>query len=666
MALGDKIEIAVAGGEKLRVREKDIEALHPGPLASPDDPPLAGAPGGALTGDVRGAWELLAGTLAPGDAVSLKELAELAYGEFSPQSAWAAYALLREGVYFSGTGAALYPRDVSEVEAEERKRDGKQRDALEREAFLERLKADKLILPGAEDSPDYLPSGRYTDPPGGTPSDLRFFQDVEALAWGKSAKSRTLKDLGRPETPEEAHRFLLSAGVWTPWVNPHPERFGVSAVSAKEGVAVPPAEARADLTGLRSYAIDNAYSADPDDAVSIEGPDTEGRVTLYVHIADPAASVLPGSPADLEARGRGATLYLPEGPARMFADEALPRFALGVCRDYEDFAASRPPGPDETSMALTFKLTLRSGGPVLDIEILPSRVNVTRLTYREADERAKTENPPSGTNPVNADPVAADLTALLALAEANVTRRVKAGAVMIDLPEAHISVDIPRRSIEVEADAPSPSADMVRECMLLAGEGAAHWASRRQLPFPFVCQETGDLPNDPLPGLAGSYQLRRCMRPRTLSVKPGAHFGLGLDEYTQVTSPLRRYTDLLAHQQIRAALGVGLYAGREPLTEDEVLFALSAGDAASLAVIQAERASRAHWMAVYLAAYLDKPDDSWDGVVLERKGPRALVSIPALGVETQIPLKTGEGPNEPVQLKLVSIRIPEAEFVFSA
>jgi exoribonuclease-2 len=155
------------------------------------------------------------------------------------------------------------------------------------------------------------------------------------------------------------------------------------------------------------------------------------------------------------------------------------------------------------------------------------------------------------------------------------------------------------------------------------------------------------------------------MRPRTLSVKPGLHSGLGLDEYTQVTSPLRRYTDLLAHQQIRAALRTGCYADREPLTEDEVLLALSAGDVAAQATVQAERASRAHWLAVYLAVYLDKQDSRWEGVVLERKSGRAVVSIPVLGLETQVPLKTNAGPNEPVQLRLVSVRIPEAELVFS-
>ncbi|MDR0452878.1 MAG: RNB domain-containing ribonuclease [Treponema sp.] len=652
-AIGDKIDISVLGGEKLRVREKDIELIHPGPLDA-----SAGALAGAaepLDGEIRDAWELLGAGADPAARLTLKELAELVYGGYSPQTAWAAYGLLREGVYFAGSPGAISPCGAAAVEAAEQRRDGKLRDAREREGFLLRIRANAPILPKPEDSPDYQAAGRYSDSPGGGATDLRFLQDVEALAFGRSGKSRTLKDLGRPETPEEAHRLLLSWGVWTPWVNPHPSRFGVSAVSAQEAVPPPPAESRADLASLRSYAIDNAYSADPDDAVSVEGPDSEGRYTLYVHVADPAASALPGSPADLEARGRGATLYLPEGPARMLAEDVLSRFALSPVGALSPLPVrERPAG---VFPALSFRLSLFPGGVPENIEVFPSLVKVTRLSYEEAD-RIVSGRVASGDDPA----AASDLVALAGLGEANTARRVKAGAVMIDLPEAHIAVDIPERRITVEPNAPSAAAAMVRECMLLAGEAAARWASSRSLPFPYVCQEAGDLPGSPLPGPAGSWQLRRCMRARTLSAKPGPHAGLGLEKYTQVTSPLRRYTDLLTHQQIRAALGSGAYVGRPPLSEDEILPALAAGEAASTAVVHAERASRGHWLAVYLSGM---KDSQWEAVVLEKRGGFAAVIIPALGLETQIPLRDGMELNDLARISLVSVRIPQALAVFA-
>ena len=629
---GEKINIAVLDGESARVRAKDIEVIHPGPAALKDlEPP-------APEGNVREAWELLAddASAAPGGAgssrgISLKELAELIYGSFTPGAAWAAYETIKRGLYFSGDTGAVRARPRGFVEEEEKKRDEKQRESGERAAFIEKLKK--------------LPAHKYGDGgPDLSGGERRFLLDVEALALGKSDKSRTLKDLGKPETPEDAHRLLLASGLWDVWVNPHPGRFGLSRESPKIIPPPPPDENRLDLTHLAAYAIDNPWSSDPDDAVSLEisaaaSGDASGaeKYVLWVHVADPASSVYPGSPADIEARGRGATLYLPEGASLMLSREALPLFGLGL---------------SDVSPALSVKLSLSPALAIEDTEIFPSFVRVTRLSYAEADGLIA-----SGTV----------LTALAALAERNIERRLDSGAVMIDLPEAHIRVNPAGKigeQITVEPLASYRSADMVRECMILAGEGAARWALQRRLAFPYISQEAGELPAQRLPGLAGAFQLRRCMRPRVLSAKPGVHWGLGLDEYTQVTSPLRRYTDLLCHQQIRACLAKNCGAssqGEEPLGEEEVLFRASAAEAAALVTVKAERASRAHWLAVYLS---DRKDSVWEAVVLERKGSKGAVIIPALGIETQVGLRGNEEPNELIHVRLSSVKIPEAELYF--
>jgi exoribonuclease-2 len=604
---GEKIEIVPLMDDedkKLRVREKDVELLHPGPLTGPEGfgeelPP----------GDVRGAWELLEGSTVP-----LREMAELVYGAYTPRTSWAAYLLLKDGLYFSGDMGAVTARPAPEVEAGEKKRAEKQRDTEERETLLALLRAKKLGFSG---------DGPVREAPFDEGQVRKFLQDVDALAYGKTDRSRTLKDLGRPETPEEAHRLFLETGLWTVRVNPHPARFGLSPVSARILPGPPPEEERLDLTRLKAYAIDNAWSDDPDDAISLEDSGSEGRRILWVHVADPGASILPDSPADREARNRGATLYLPEGASRMIAEEALSFYALGL---------------GETSPALSFKMVLNGDLSVAETDIIPSRVRVTRLSYGEADS----------------EKYAPELAGLFALAKANLARRTAAGAVSIELPEVHISLT--GEGVSIEPLEAFRSADMVRECMLLAGEEAGRWALRKGLPFPYISQEKGDLPKTPLPGLAGSYQLRRCMRPRSLSVKPGLHAGLGLDLYTQVTSPLRRYTDLLAHQQIRSLLRGGV-----PLGEDEVLLRIAAADAAASGTVQAERAARSHWTAVYLS---DKKGSEWGGIMAEKRGSRSLVLVPALGLETQVPLRGEPEPNDPVVLVLTAVKIPEGEAVF--
>jgi exoribonuclease-2 len=266
-------------------------------------------------------------------------------------------------------------------------------------------------------------------------------------------------------------------------------------------------------------------------------------------------------------------------------------------------------------------------------------VRVTRLSYEEADNDER-------------------ITPILALAACNIEKRLDLGASLIEFPEVRITVNGDEVDITPQKDRKSAAA--VRECMLLAGEAAARWAQTRKLPFPYITQETGDIPNTIYEGLAGSYQLRRCMRPRVLSTRPGLHWGLGLDIYSQVTSPLRRYTDLLAHQQIRALL-----AGEPPLDEDALLLKLGAADRATVAAARADRATNLHWKLVYL---LNKRESVWDAVLLEKGGPRAALFIPALGMETScapgrsikdIPL------NGDIKLRLKSVGIAESHANFA-
>ena len=599
-----KITISLQDGGQVKVREKDIELIHPGPIMD-----FCGIDSRACGTSVREAWELLLDD--KGASVPLKELAALVSGEYTPSSAYTAYCLLRDGLYFSGSIDAIAPRGRDDVLSEEARRTERQRETGERVQFLERLKAC-LKRPDVNKL---------------SPDDARFLQDVEALAYGKSAKSRTMKELGLGETPEEAHAVLLKTGFWNETVNPHPSRFGHSLAHVNICPDAPKSEERRDLCRLASFAIDSPWCADPDDAVSIE-EDGEGRSILYVHIADPASSITPDSAAEKEARDRGATLYLPENTVRMLADDALPLFALGF---------------SEKSIAITFKMTLDKSCEIIDTDIFPSIVKVRRISYEDADREMENSNTPDSSA----------LRALYDLTQKIYRRRETQGAVNIELPETHITLE--NGNVKIEPVVSYRSASLVRECMIAAGEGAGTWAAGNGLPFPYISQEVeiqGKIPG----GLAGSWNLRRCMRPRILSTKPGRHQGLGLDIYTQVTSPLRRYTDLLAHMQIRAFLCAG-----NPLSTDEVSARLGFSEAAATAAVQAERASENHWTMVYL---FNKKDSVWDAVAIEKKGNRWAVIIPSLALETQVPLQRDVSPNENVKLILKSVNIPKGEAVF--
>ena len=109
------------------------------------------------------------------------------------------------------------------------------------------------------------------------PSELSAAQwtDIELTARGKQDKSRTLRELGRPETPESAHALLLEQGRWTEAQTPYAERLGTALEAVQLPVPEWPEEERLDLTSLAAYAIDD-----------------EGNPVSYTHLTLPTKRIV--------------------------------------------------------------------------------------------------------------------------------------------------------------------------------------------------------------------------------------------------------------------------------------------------------------------------------------------------------------------------------------
>jgi exoribonuclease-2 len=597
-AAGKKLEIELAGGESLLVRPKDVALLHPGPVGS-----LAGLKS-PDEGEIRAAWELLAG-----GETDIAELAELAHGAYTPAAALSAWAWVAEGLYFHGSPDRILARTPAEVASEQALRQARADEERAWAEFIGGLARSRLA-----------------------PDATRFLREVEDLALGRVERSRVLRELGHAESPESAHALLLKVGYWAPSVNPYPQRLAVPASPPPAEVTVPELspEPRMDLTHLVALAIDDEGNEEPDDALSLEGS------RLWVHIADVAALVPPDSPADLEARARGSTLYLPDGPVPMLPPGAIERLGLGLA---------------EVSPALSFGLELDGAGELRAVEIVPSWVRVTRLTYEEAASRLDQE----------------PLRGLDRLASRCQERRLALGAVCMALPEVRIWLEGER--VKIRPILPLRSREVVTEAMLMAGEAAARFALERQLPLPFTTQDspgTEDRPQD----LAGMFALRRSLRPSEYSSVPGRHAGLGLPAYAQATSPLRRYLDLVVHQQIRAWLrGVSGQEGvpaeaagaaggaphASPLGTAEIVERVGATAAAAGAVRSAERLSRLHWTLVYL---LQNPGWQGEGVLVDRFDVRGTVVIPELALDARMHVPRDLPLNSRLRLSLAEVTLP--------
>ena len=345
---------------------------------------------------------------------------------------------------------------------------------------------------------------------------------------------------------------------------------------------------------------------------------------LWVHVADVAALVAPDSDPDLEARGRGANLYLPERIVNMLPAGVTERLGLGL---------------QDVSPALSVGFALSPDGMPVDVEIVTSWVRVRRLTYNEVNGRLA-EQPFLG---------------MLEMARRFRARRAEAGSATIELPEVQVRVREGR--VEVRPLPRLESRELVTDAMLMAGEAVARFALEREIPIPFATQPPPDKTSKP-EDLAAMYAYRRQLRPSQVSTLPAPHAGLGLELYSRATSPLRRYSDLLVHQQLRAYL-----SGRPLLETAQVSERIAVAETASSGVRRAERLSNIHWKLVYL---IQNPEWQAQGVVVELNDGRGTLVIPELAMETKLRLRGGVSLNDSKKLTVREVELPELTVWFQA
>lgn len=582
---GDKkIEIQTDTGQTISVRPKDVILLHAGPLRSLGELK-------PVKGEVMAAWELLAG-----ETVRLPELVELAFDTDTPAATWAAWELVTEGLYFSGTPDEINVHTAETVAEIKAGREAKVAEERAWQELLARLHANTHL-----------------------PADAPTLGDVVSLALEQRDQSRVLRALAREETPQNAHKLLLDIGFWADTMNPYPTRLGATTVQPDITLPDLPEEERRDLTHLVALAIDDEGSTDPDDALSWE----DGR--LWVHIADVAALVAPDSLADREARSRGANLYLPEGTIHMLPADATELLGLGL---------------QEKSPALSFGMRMNADSTLAEVEIVPSWVHVTRLTYEEADERLD-------------EPIFKEL---YALARSYGARRRKNGSVEMDLPE--VKMRVKEGQVIIKPLPALRSRDLVREAMLMTGEAVTRYAAEHDLAIPYSTQDA-DEEVYTISGnsLSDMFAMRRYMKPSQYKSSPGRHTGLGMESYAQTTSPLRRYTDLLVHQQLRAHL-----RGEPTMEQQTLMERMAEAGTAMRSVRTAERLSNKYWKLVYLRRSLTE-GKPWqgEGIVVDRNGNRSLVLIPDLDLDTDI---YGQGDLEldtSLHLTIADVDLPQLE-----
>ncbi|KAJ8900750.1 hypothetical protein NDN08_000051 [Rhodosorus marinus] len=302
---------------------------------------------------------------------------------------------------------------------------------------------------------------------------------------------------------------------------------------------------RRDLTHLACYGIDTSDAVEVDDAISIEHGSEPGEPpTLWVHIADPTRWLDTTDQLTREALRRSCSVYLPT--------EDIPMFPMPIVESMFSLLAK------ETTEALSIGFQVNEDGRIdEDYEICTSLVSTQKITYDDVDALLES---------ADGDQAWKDFHDLEVACRQRRAWRTGQGAFTVELENPKLRVEgfngeNPKVSIEISR-MDTLAWNIVEEMMLAAGEVAGRFCKKNRIPVAFRSQlppkepqQSEDAEANSIPeGCAKSVALLRLMRPSEIDVRPARHSGIGLDLYSQVTSPIRRATDLLAHFQIKAFL----------------------------------------------------------------------------------------------------------------
>jgi exoribonuclease-2 len=576
----DRLHLIDPRGRNLTVSGDRVVIIHR-PVSEEDFPVLARQISEKVAArqsevDVELLWQSLGGKQRE---MEPSELAELFFAETTPEAASAVFrALSQDNLFFKRKGAQFLPRTEEQISAEVTRRQRQQ----QREEF--RAQAAKLV--------EQL-SKKEGEIPEDAGAIIDRIQNWLRYRTGDEIGCLLEETVGAARARDTAYDILLRAGR----VDPSTDRFLVTAgidpdfppqlieavdrLSSYGHVA-----ARLDYQEAAAFTIDDEDTREIDDALTLRREGDE--IIVGIHIADVSAFVTKDDILDSEASRRSSTIYLPSISVRMFPQ-----------RLSTDLASLRAGVPRP---AFTVEVRFDLQGNRIGYRITLSTINVRRrLSYDEADLTIESDEA---------------LHTLLQIAKQQQDARSKRGAITFRRPELKIRVH--DDEIEVNKIHPnSPSRFLVSEMMILGNGLSADFASVNNIPVIYRTQEPREaLPIEQTPVIEALAfdRLRKTFKRSRLSLTPGLHSGLGLNAYTQASSPIRRYADLVTQRQFTAMLS----GAAIPYAREELLHILATAETAEQEIRAIEDRSTNYWLLKYLERY--KKEETLSAVVLDQKG----------------------------------------------
>lgn len=321
---------------------------------------------------------------------------------------------------------------------------------------------------------------------------------------------------------------------------------------------------RKDLRSKNLITIDGRTAKDFDDAVYVEMNQTGFH--CYVAIADVSHYVRVGSEIDKEAYVRGTSVYFPNYVIPMLPEV----LSNGLCSL----------NPHIPRLCLVAEIQFDFNGEKKSHQFYEAVMeSKARVTYGEAQE-VLDGNATSFTAEVRENiKHCADLAKLL------MAKRFKEGSLDLEIPETELEIDSTGNPVDVVRSERLFAHRLIEELMLAANVAVAEYFGSRDIPAiyrihepPFedaleilqkfmmtfggrsslkggklqkkLSRALEEFHGKPQANLINILTLRS-MKQAQYSPHNVGHFGLGFENYTHFTSPIRRYPDLIVHRLLK-------------------------------------------------------------------------------------------------------------------
>ncbi|MCP1327816.1 exoribonuclease II, partial [Halomonas sp. 707D4] len=316
------------------------------------------------------------------------------------------------------------------------------------------------------------------------------------------------------------------------------------------------------------FTIDGEKTRDMDDALRVTRRE-DGGWELSVAIADPTAYVDETHAADLEARVRAFTVYLPGQNVTMLPEQ----LADDLCSLHEG----------ELRPALACRLVIHADGSLGEYRFFAANVTShARLVYDNVSDWIDGQG-----DWAPAAEIGEQLTALRELTEARTAWRNAHALVFKDRPDYVFELDEAGNVLAINTEERRIANRMIEESMIAANACCADFLAshighgifnvhrafepeKAEAAQEFLAGQEITVGLEALTELEHYKELKRALETRddawldarlrrfqgftTMSAQPGPHFGLGLAAYATWTSPIRKYGDMVNHRLIKRVL----------------------------------------------------------------------------------------------------------------